>query len=195
MAEEQDEKTALILDAAEKRFVRYGFRRTSMDDIAREAGLSRPTLYLYFRNKEDIFLSLSRKLHEEALERARSALEGQGDFARRLTRAFEGWSVEFVAMIYGWPHAAEIVDASHRLGREISADAKARFQKLVADALRRASRKGEIDLSATGLSPARAAETLVLASKGLHGEGDDVDIYRGRLEALLKVFLAGWRPR
>ena len=48
-----------ILDAAFRRFARYGYRRTSLGDIADEAGLSRPALYHYFRNKEDVFGALS----------------------------------------------------------------------------------------------------------------------------------------
>src|SRR5581483_4919217 len=61
-----------ILAAAFARFTHYGFRRTSMEDIADEAGVSRAALYLHFRNKEELFRSLSQALHEEALAGARA---------------------------------------------------------------------------------------------------------------------------
>jgi TetR/AcrR family transcriptional regulator len=44
-----------ILDAAYRCFARHGARRTTMDDIAAEAGLSRPAVYQYVRNKDDVF--------------------------------------------------------------------------------------------------------------------------------------------
>ena len=56
-----------ILGAAFVRFARYGFRRTSMEDIAGEAGVSRAALYLQFRNKEEIFKSLAQDLQDRAL--------------------------------------------------------------------------------------------------------------------------------
>lgn len=46
-----------ILDAVDTLMARYGFRKTTMDDIAREAGVSKRTIYLYFKSKEDVGLS------------------------------------------------------------------------------------------------------------------------------------------
>lgn len=47
-----------ILEAARRRFVRFGPRKTTMDEIAREAGCSRATVYAHFRDKEDLYASL-----------------------------------------------------------------------------------------------------------------------------------------
>jgi AcrR family transcriptional regulator len=44
-----------ILAAALDVFVRYGYKRVTMNDIAAAAGISRPALYLVFESKEDIF--------------------------------------------------------------------------------------------------------------------------------------------
>lgn len=49
-----------IQAAAEKLFLHYGFRKTSVDQIAREAGIGKGTIYNYFRNKEELFGSCSR---------------------------------------------------------------------------------------------------------------------------------------
>jgi len=48
-------RRAAILDAATQVFLRYGFKKTSMDDVARAAGLSRQGLYLHFSTKEVLF--------------------------------------------------------------------------------------------------------------------------------------------
>ena len=49
-----------IQAAAEKLFLHYGFRKTSVDQIAKEAGIGKGTIYNYFRNKEELFGSCSR---------------------------------------------------------------------------------------------------------------------------------------
>src|SRR5690606_37864829 len=85
-----------ILGAAFVRFARYGFRRTSMEDIAAEAGVSRAALYLQFRNKEEIFKSLAQDLQDRALARAGEALAADGPLAERVRAAIEGKSLEMV---------------------------------------------------------------------------------------------------
>src|SRR4030095_7103104 len=96
-----------ILAAALTRFARYGFRRTSMADIAAEAGLSRAALYLQFPNKEAIFRGLSEHLHDEALARASAVLAGDGPLADRLRAAIEAKKQRFVEVAYGSAAAAE----------------------------------------------------------------------------------------
>ncbi|TIN71546.1 MAG: helix-turn-helix transcriptional regulator, partial [Mesorhizobium sp.] len=54
-----DPKRVRILDGAMKVFLAYGFSRTTMDDIARAADMSRPALYLLFKNKTDIFRAIA----------------------------------------------------------------------------------------------------------------------------------------
>lgn len=47
-----------LLDAARKRFGRYGVRKTTVDEIAKDAGLARATVYLHFRSKRDLYREL-----------------------------------------------------------------------------------------------------------------------------------------
>lgn len=54
MTTEQDKKSA-ILQSARQLFFRFGFNKTSMDDIALQSNLAKPTLYYYYTNKEAIF--------------------------------------------------------------------------------------------------------------------------------------------
>lgn len=48
-----------IIDGAYRCFAKFGIAKTAIEDIAREAGLSRPTVYKYFRNKNDIVNQIS----------------------------------------------------------------------------------------------------------------------------------------
>jgi TetR/AcrR family transcriptional regulator len=54
----QHQNQALILDAALEVFSTYGYRGTTVDQIAKKSGLSKPNLLYYFRRKEDIYTAL-----------------------------------------------------------------------------------------------------------------------------------------
>lgn len=47
-----------ILNAAEKKFIKKGFDNVSMDEIAKDLELSKPTIYLYFKNKESLYFAV-----------------------------------------------------------------------------------------------------------------------------------------
>jgi AcrR family transcriptional regulator len=53
-----EERRRQIMEAALACFVRKGYHKTTMDDIVAECGLSKGTLYWYFENKDDLFVSL-----------------------------------------------------------------------------------------------------------------------------------------
>ena len=57
-----------ILDAAMNVFVRLGFHQARMDDIVEESGLSKGTLYWYFKSKEDLFLCMCEYLYEQLFQ-------------------------------------------------------------------------------------------------------------------------------
>ena len=73
-----------ILAAAQRRFAAFGYRRTGMAEIAREAGVAAGTIYRYFDSKEDVFRAVVSELHEAWLARAREALAGPGTAVERL---------------------------------------------------------------------------------------------------------------
>ena len=62
MAKRTGEKYQVLLEAAVKTFARTGYHRTRVSDIAREAGVADGTVYIYFKNKEDILISLFQDL-------------------------------------------------------------------------------------------------------------------------------------
>lgn len=62
-AEKRQARELQILDAATRCFARYGFHRTSMEDIVRESGLSPGAIYCYFRGKHEIVEAISIQRH------------------------------------------------------------------------------------------------------------------------------------
>ena len=61
-----------ILDAALRLLPRFGYRKTSLDDVATEAGVARRTIYLHFKSKEDVFLSSIDRVVERMVEELES---------------------------------------------------------------------------------------------------------------------------
>lgn len=64
-----------VLNAAEVVFQRHGFEKTTLDDLGREAGLNKTSLYYYFRNKDEIFAAVIHRQSEAFL----AALENKTD--------------------------------------------------------------------------------------------------------------------
>lgn len=83
-----------IVAAAAKRFAAFGYRRTGMADIGRQAGVAAGTLYRYFASKEDVFREVVRELQDCWLARARAVLAAPGTAVERLTRLGQA-SVEY----------------------------------------------------------------------------------------------------
>lgn len=57
-----------VLDAASELFERYGYKKTTIDDIALEAGIGKGSVYLRFASKEEIGLAWLRRLHRDLFD-------------------------------------------------------------------------------------------------------------------------------
>ena len=73
MARNSDKKPQII-DAAIKVFAEKGFYNSKVADVARAAGIADGTIYLYFKNKDDLLISLFETKVEELLDTFKNAL-------------------------------------------------------------------------------------------------------------------------
>ncbi|AGB22382.1 transcriptional regulator [Mycobacterium sp. JS623] len=72
-----DDARERILAAAERCIVRHGIRKTTMDDIASEVGLSRPSVYRYFADRDDLLIELNIRHARELINRAHKSMSRQ----------------------------------------------------------------------------------------------------------------------
>jgi AcrR family transcriptional regulator len=72
-----DDARERILAAAERCIDRHGIRKTTMDDIASEVGLSRPNVYRYFADRDDLLIELITRHARTLLDRTRKAISRQ----------------------------------------------------------------------------------------------------------------------
>ena len=68
MAATKLDKRAIILAAARESFERFGYRRTVIDNVVREAGVAKGTFYLYFESKEELFLEVVKAMRAEIMQ-------------------------------------------------------------------------------------------------------------------------------
>jgi TetR/AcrR family fatty acid metabolism transcriptional regulator len=80
----RNEKRARIIDAAVRVFADRGFHQARVTDIAAQAGVADGTIYLYFRNKEDLLLTIFEEKMGEINEGIRRELEGVEDVFDRI---------------------------------------------------------------------------------------------------------------
>src|SRR6266702_8455835 len=76
-----------ILDAATTLLVRWGYRKTTIDDVAHEAGVGKSTIYLHWKDKNDLFRAAiwrERQRYSEELQR-RIAADPEGGLLHRIT--------------------------------------------------------------------------------------------------------------
>lgn len=177
------ERRDAILQAATTVFLRYGFRKTSMDDVARAANLSRQGLYLHFANKEELFkaaalhlAATSRALHQAALERTDLDLE------ERLVGAF---LAIYRHETIGVDHLAELFATARQLVGPSLVEAE---QTLVQDLARAL---GKLGVAAAwkdhGLSAKDLAQHLWAASHGSKAEVASVNEYRDRMRIAVRL--------
>jgi AcrR family transcriptional regulator len=181
----------VILDAALQVFGQYGYRRTSMDDIAREAGIGKGTIYLSFASKEEVFQALSQRLAQRMLARAEAARHRPGTTADKLAAMNTAWFGTYAETIRRSPHAAELLDAKHRLSADLVSDAASQYNRLVREVLTEAVGAGELDLEPAGLTADTAAEMLIASARGLQSSAPSPAAYRRSLKALVRVMVAG----
>src|SRR4051812_31112410 len=74
---EKEARRNLILDAAERVFQANGIQQATMDDIARDAELAKGTIYLYYRNKDELQLGVMMRAMDMVHESFEIAAEGE----------------------------------------------------------------------------------------------------------------------
>jgi len=181
------ERERLILDVAHARFAEHGFGAVTMDDLAADAGVTKPLLYAYFGNKERLYLACMERAGEAMLATVGAAVShatGPADALRRGLHAFfafvdrdrDAWRVLFDETLPGGGELAErVAEYRERLLAVVSRTNLARLPEQ-----RRARHADEIEAISvallgaaealarwwlrTGAMPAAAAAELLIAT-------------------------------
>ena len=188
-------KRDAVYDAASVVFAQYGFRRTTMNDIAKSAGISRPALYLMFENKEDLFQGLAAHRLDQAINSALSVLQGSGKIADRFLESLLVFEQIFYEPIADSPHGSELMDISLSLASEIMTKKLARFHAALTKSLSEAETRGQITFARTPMKPRAFVELLFTALNGVKKRALNTAEFRKLVRQLTEIFLLSIAPK
>src|SRR5215472_11056617 len=98
-----------MIEAARKRFRYYGVKKTTMQEIARDAGVAVGTLYLYFRDKDDLLVSCTEEYIIHHRRQAEAILASDTSVADKLRRyVLDRFQASQATRAGGYRHAAEL---------------------------------------------------------------------------------------
>jgi len=178
-----DPQRRAIHAAAIAQFSERGFSATSMANIADAAGMSRPALYQYFRNKGDIYASAFVALFNDHVDRALQALDDDGTNAQRLDGFLQRFEGDLWEQMAASEHSEEIMGAKTPDTAEEIQQVVMRLRGGLAAFLARAAPGRSQPASARR---AEWAEVLELSPKGFKFDTPAVAVYRRRLTALAR---------
>lgn len=136
----ESDRQEQILMAARRLMLRQGLRATSMEAIAAEARVAKPTLYKYFPDKNAVFEAIVAGLMLALHQAVVTALQGDGTVVERLTAALMAKYAAIDQLLEGSPHAAELYDEHEKVRPEVRASEEA-IERMVTEALGRAGAK------------------------------------------------------
>jgi AcrR family transcriptional regulator len=183
VAEQRDPKVVdkdrreLVLESALVTFARFGYRKTSMDEVARTARISRPGLYFLFASKESLFrASVTHALTSDIAAVERILGDNRRPLHERLLASFDQWAGRYVG-----PMSREItsvIEDNPDLLGDIVQEAPRQFEALLIQGI------------GAELGPevaTRIAQTLISASIGLKHQVETREAYLQRLTIAINL--------
>ncbi|MBV9457853.1 MAG: TetR/AcrR family transcriptional regulator [Bradyrhizobium sp.] len=186
-----------ILDAAMRVFGRHGFRRSSIEQAAEEAGLTRQALYHHFGSKEALFRAVIERLYEQSLAAEVAAAKAADDDGLELpdilVTQIAARMQALLASLKGSPHVEELFSEHLAQARDLYQSYSTRFADEIAATITRVCRKRKLTL-ASGISVrelARCVEMAIHGTKSAFPSMQPVDAFLKQLEIMLHMLIAG----
>lgn len=180
-----DDREERIVAAALRVILRYGVRRTTMNDIAKEAGLVRQTLYNVFASKEEVLRATIRRLTEQALADIEAAAAETDGLGGKLDAVFEHLVLRHFDMLRASPDADDIIRGFNEAAREEIALATERYRAVVEAMLL----PYEAQLSASGLTAKGLSDCVQQAMMAFKHDARDRAHLSGLLATLRVLIL------
>ncbi|MFF9100849.1 TetR/AcrR family transcriptional regulator [Streptomyces rubrogriseus] len=173
------DRRTMVLESAMATFARFGYRKASMEEVARAAHISRPGLYFLFSSKESLFrAAVTQALHRDITAAEQALADGDRPLPERLVEAFDHWAGRYVGPLTR--DVATVIEANPGILGEVVEVLPRRFEELITDAI----------TGATGREEAvRIAQTMISASTGLKHQVGSRESYLERLTVAVGLLL------
>src|SRR5712671_5614619 len=159
-------KPNAILLAALELFTRYGYRKTSIDDIAQAAQVAKRTVYLHFENKAAVFLAILEYLGGQVRQRCVAAEHMDGTAVDRLTGLLDAYFGIGFELFSKSEHMPELEETFSKLARARIGDLNTEYEEWLARFLRSLETTREIGGPPQGLTVEQIVHIVVRAAEG-----------------------------
>ncbi|MFJ3221685.1 TetR/AcrR family transcriptional regulator [Kitasatospora sp. NPDC086801] len=173
------DRRTTVLDSALATFARFGYRKTSMEEVARAARISRPGLYFLFSSKEALFRAAATQALEGDIAVVEHVLaDVDRPLPERLVEAFDQWAGRYVGPLAR--DVAVVIEDNPDLLGGIAQTAPRRFEELIMNAI--AIESGQEMATAV-------AQTMISASIGLKYQATTREFYLERLKVAIELLV------
>ncbi|KAJ36768.1 TetR family transcriptional regulator, partial [Agrobacterium tumefaciens] len=198
-AGEDPAKREQILAGAWRVFKRKGFDAASMNDITREAGVSKGTIYVYFSNKEDLFVALVDHHRNEFATSMRHILEGTEEVREGLEQFGKAFANKMICsdMIPAMRSVLGVIDRMPKLAQRFFLSAPNNVRTVLLDFIQHQVEIGHLKVD----DPELAARQYIELSTGtffklrlfgeLEGPVPDEELDRV-ISSAINVFMAAY---
>ncbi|WP_248962630.1 TetR/AcrR family transcriptional regulator [Sphaerisporangium perillae] len=172
-----------VLGAALVTFARYGYKKTSMEDVARAADISRPGLYFLFTSKQNLFrAAVTHALDDDVDAAKRSLADTQRPLRDRLIEAFDLWTGRYVGPLA--KEVAILMETNPELLGPIVTDYPKRFVEMVTDAV-----AADLPPRSAGMAE-DVARTLLSTAGGVKHEATTREEFVARMTIGVDLFMS-----
>jgi AcrR family transcriptional regulator len=176
-----NEKRTRIVQAAQSLFIRYGVKRTSIDEVARAADIAKGTLYLYYESKEMLFAEVAKNICADILAEARRAAAMPVPLAERLVGILDAEIGVLHRLVEHSPHVRELTETKEAIASAAFATLDRDIKQLITTLI-----------SEENIARQDTVEMFLAAAVGTIASGDsEARLYRSRLRAIVDVLILG----
>ncbi len=179
-SEELNARKEIIVSAATDVFLRYGYARTAMADIAEAVGFSRAALYVIYSGKDEIFAAVIQRMSRNKLREFRAAFKKLRNPERMLHLCCEEWSAHGFDLVHKHPDARDLFNLAHPAVQEMYAEYIEFVAELLADFKPRLKTASLEEL----------ARNIVFSMRGLNDAAKSGTQMRRMISLQVDVFLA-----
>lgn len=165
-----------IVQASLAAFAQYGYQKTSMQDIADAAGVSRPALYQYFKNKKSVFSAVVNLVIDQGIHAAKATYGEQPETSEQLVAAVLALEAKIFLPLQGSPHAKTLLDAGRQIAPEEISKSRQYIYELISQFIVRQGHTKTVADSQTS--------TLLNCLEGLKDNAKDWMVLKEQTESL-----------
>ena len=159
-------KPNAIVMAGLQLFTQYGYRKTSINDIAQAAQVAKRTVYLHFENKAAVFLAILEYLGDQVRQRCAAAECAGGAAVDRLTGLLDAYFGMGFELFSKSEHMPELEETFSKLARSRIGDLNTEYQERLARFFRSLQKTDEIGGPPQGLTVEEIVYIIVRAAEG-----------------------------